>query len=233
MVSPFMGRAVTLVKPSRQCRLQTLLLLTERVTTVSKSERKKLDKRERIKAAAWSLFRAKGYDETTTKAIAEKAGIATGTLFLYASDKRDVLALVMHDRIVEIVDARFASLPAEPRLIPRLMHVFTGLFAMYGEHPRIAAAWVEALPGIDGPNGRKVRAMTMGFLYRMSLLVREAQNHGEIADDIDPMQAAINVFALYFNAMMAWLSGYTTLEGALDPGLRTALELQMRGLRAR
>src|SRR4051812_15138102 len=166
------------------------------MTTVSKLERKKLAKHERIKAAAWSLFRAKGYEETTTKAIAAKAGIATGTLFLYASDKRDVLALVMHDRIVEIVDARFASLPADPRLVPRLMHLFGGLFAMYGEHPKIAAAWVEALPAIDGPNGQKVRAMTMAFLYRVSLLVREAQNHGEIEGDVDPMQAAINVFAL-------------------------------------
>ena len=202
------------------------------MTTVSKSERKKLAKHERIKAAAWSLFRAKGYDATTTKAIAAKAGIATGTLFLYASDKRDILALVMHDRIVEVVDARFSSLPTDPRLVPRLMHLFSGLFAMYGEHQAIAAAWIEALPAIHGPNGQKVRAMTMAFLYRVSLLVREAQNHGEVAEEVEPMQAAINIFALYFNALMAWLSGYATLEGSLDPGLRAALELQLRGLRA-
>ena len=48
------------------------------MTTVSK---KQLEKRDRIKAAAWALFCARGYEETTTKAIAAKAGIASGTLF--------------------------------------------------------------------------------------------------------------------------------------------------------
>ena len=46
--------------------------------------RKKREKAARIRTAARELFARHGYDETTTRSIAEAAEIATGTLFLYA-----------------------------------------------------------------------------------------------------------------------------------------------------
>ena len=50
---------------------------------------------------------------------------------------------------------------------------------------------------------------------------------------MQPLLLAQNIFALYFFALMSWMSGYTTVSTALDPGLRMALELQLRGLAAR
>ena len=44
-----------------------------------------------------------------------------------------------------------------------------------------------------------------------------------------PLLLAQNTFALYFMVLQMWLSGFTTLEGAL-PMLRASLELQLRGL---
>src|SRR5690348_2549407 len=79
------------------------------VTSLGPRARGKLDKRERIRQAATELFLERGYDAATTKEIAERAGIATGTLFLYARDKADLLCLVMHDRLAERVDAGVAT----------------------------------------------------------------------------------------------------------------------------
>ena len=59
---------------------------------MSKRTRNKLDKRERIRDAAWSLFVERGYAETTTREVAARAGVGAGTLFLYADDKADHLA---------------------------------------------------------------------------------------------------------------------------------------------
>ena len=69
--------------------------------------RQKRDKLERLRAAAWELFTSKGFDETTTREIAERAGVATGTLFLYAKDKPDLLFLVFEHRLAETVDDAF------------------------------------------------------------------------------------------------------------------------------
>jgi TetR/AcrR family transcriptional regulator, cholesterol catabolism regulator len=195
-------------------------------------ERQKLDKRDRIQRAAWELFASVGYDATTTKQVAARADVASGTLFLYARDKEDLLCLVMHDRIAAAVDARFETLPRAAPLLDQLMHVFRGVFLMYGEHPAVAAAFVRVFPGADGPNGQRVGALTFAFLHRLAGLVHERQARGEIAADVEPLRAASNVFWLYYGALMSWISGYISLEAALDPGLRGALALQIRGLGA-
>lgn len=192
----------------------------------------KAETREQIRAAAWDLFTTKGFDATTTQAIAKRAKVAAGTVFVHASDKADLLFLVMHDRLVDVVEERLASVP-RGALVDRLMHVFRGLFEMYGQHPDVAAAFVKHLPGAKGPNAQRMWTMTFGFVHRVGMLVAEGQAKGELDADIEPFAAAQNVFALYFAALMSWLNGHVTLDAALDPLLRNALTLQVRGLRAR
>lgn len=187
--------------------------------------------REQIRRAAFELFSTAGFDETTTQAIARRAGVAAGTVFVHASDKEDLLFLVMHDRLDDAVNRAFETMPDAP-LVERLMHVFRALFAMYGEHPKMGAAFVRSLPGANGPNAQRVNTLTFAFLHRLGLLVGEAQARGEVANDLSPIACAQNVFAVYFMALLGWLSGHATLEAALDPLLRTALDLQMRGFRA-
>ena len=60
-------------------------------------ERNKLEKIQRIKAAATKLFSEKGFDEATTRDIAKRAHVGKGTLFLYAKDKRDLVLLLYKD----------------------------------------------------------------------------------------------------------------------------------------
>src|SRR5512144_979924 len=62
----------------------------------------KLDKLRRIKEAAQTLFVAKGFDETTMREIAVRAGVGIGTIFLYARDKRDLLFLTINEPLEHI-----------------------------------------------------------------------------------------------------------------------------------
>ena len=75
--------------------------------------------------AAWALFTELGYDGTTTKAVAERAEVAAGTVFVHARDKADLLMMVMHDRLAAMVDAAFETLPRRGPLLPQLLHVFS------------------------------------------------------------------------------------------------------------
>lgn len=185
--------------------------------------------RELIRRAAFELFSTVGYDETTTSAVAKRAGVAAGTVFVHATDKVDLLSLVMHDLLDEVVVERFGSLPQGP-LIERLVHVFRGLFVMYGRHPKMGAAFVKALPGARGPNADRVNTLTFGFLHRVGQLITDAQLTGEVAKDLNPILCAQNVFGLYFMSLMGWLGGHVPIE-ALEPLFRTSLELQIRGFR--
>jgi AcrR family transcriptional regulator len=195
-------------------------------------ERNKLDKRQRIRDAAYALFCERGFEQTTVAQIAARAGVAKGTVFLYASDKDDLLCLIMNDRLRAVVDAQFATLPRRAPLLEQLMHVFGGLFAMYAEHPTLALSFIRVFPTAMGPNGQAQRGLTMSFMHQLAGLVRAASERGEIAADVPPMQAAQNLFALYFLALLGGVSGHVpSLAHALDPGLKDALALQLRGLR--
>ena len=70
--------------------------MTVDTRSLGRRERNKLDKLERITAAAGELFAERGVDDVTTQEIADKADIGTGTLFLYAKTKGELLLLVQN-----------------------------------------------------------------------------------------------------------------------------------------
>ena len=47
--------------------------------------------RGRLEKAALELFRERGFDQTTTAEIAERAGLTERTFFRHFADKREVL----------------------------------------------------------------------------------------------------------------------------------------------
>lgn len=201
--------------------------------TSGRRDRNKTDKRERLRSAAWELWCERGFDAVTTREVAARARVATGTLFLYASDKLDLLCMVFHDRLERACDEGFRSLPAGLALEAELLHLFRRLFALYGEQPELARVFLQHLAAYGGPNGQRLQGLTFAFVYRLAQLVTHAQERGEVARDVDALQAATNVFSLYYGTLTSWLTGLTTLEHALDPGLVRALQLQFRGLAAR
>ena len=54
-------------------------------------------KRQAIIEAARKIFAMKGYEDTTIAEIAEDAGIAVGTVYLYFGNKRDIYTSVSLD----------------------------------------------------------------------------------------------------------------------------------------
>jgi AcrR family transcriptional regulator len=71
---------------------------------VGRRERNKQDKLDRITAAASELFAVHGVDEVTTQQVADKADIGTGTLFLYAKTKGELLLLVQNAHYAEALE---------------------------------------------------------------------------------------------------------------------------------
>ncbi|MBF4571601.1 TetR family transcriptional regulator [Herbiconiux sp. VKM Ac-1786] len=80
-------------------------------TAPGRRERNKQQKLERITAAATELFDRHGIDEVTTQQIADAADIGTGTLFLYAKTKAELLLLVQNVHYAEAIEAGLAAAP--------------------------------------------------------------------------------------------------------------------------
>ena len=80
-------------------------------------------KRQAIIEAARKIFAVKGYEDTTIAEIAEDAGIAVGTVYLYFGNKRDIYTSVSLDWATLLAaafeDPTIAALPIEQA--PRAM----------------------------------------------------------------------------------------------------------------
>jgi AcrR family transcriptional regulator len=90
---------------------------------VGRRERNKQAKLERITAAARELFAEHGVDEVTTQQIAEKADIGTGTLFLYAKTKGELLLLVQNSGYVDALNEGRAAAQSIPDALDAVMAI--------------------------------------------------------------------------------------------------------------
>src|SRR5688572_9423664 len=90
---------------------------------VGRRERNKQEKLDRITAAASELFAKHGVDEVTTQQIADKADIGTGTLFLYAKNKGELLLLVQNSSYAEALGKGRAAAQTTPDVLDAVMAI--------------------------------------------------------------------------------------------------------------
>ncbi|MFD9318767.1 TetR/AcrR family transcriptional regulator [Streptomyces sp. NPDC060053] len=90
---------------------------------LGRRERNKQEKLDRIVAAASELFAEHGVDEVTTQQIADKADIGTGTLFLYAKTKGELLLLVQNAKYVEALEQGRADAETVPGVLDAVLAI--------------------------------------------------------------------------------------------------------------
>ena len=142
--------------------------------------------RRKVLEAARDLFNEIGYDETTIRAIAERAGVSVGSVFTTFASKSDVLSQVMDDR----VESLFAELDRVARhlrgsIIDRVSSVFAIHYDFECRRVKlflahVAASFRPTLEASTIPYGRNSRFK--GMLLDM---LAEAAERGEVRSDAD------------------------------------------------
>ncbi len=88
-------------------------------------ERNKQAKLDRITEAASELFSRYGVDEVTTQQVAEAADIGTGTLFLYAKSKGELLLLVQNAHYAAALDRGRTAASGRDDVLSAVMALLT------------------------------------------------------------------------------------------------------------
>jgi AcrR family transcriptional regulator len=194
-------------------------------------ERNKRDKRERIVRAAGELFREQGFDATTGRQICERAGIATGTLFLYVRDKRELLFLIFRP----LAEGAFRRLPAGLRegegVVDGWMRLFGAFFRLYGREPRLARLFVQELLFRDDQR-ESMRALSGELASRAMRVAADGAARGELRGDLAPETIGQAALAHYVFWIQLWLGTGAVGRRAAERGLRRALEAQLAGIAA-
>jgi AcrR family transcriptional regulator len=194
-------------------------------------ERTKRDKLERIKRAARKLFGRKGFEATTTRAIAATADIGAGTLFLYTGTKEDLLVLIFREEIGRVVTDAFATMPSRP-LLDQMLHLFGAMIALHERDRGLARVFVRELPFVEDRRHGIAELMASMFAG-IANLIEQAKSRGELRSDTPAARLAHSLFGLYFFQLQRWLGGDPITSRQRDEGLRAALTLQLDGLRNR
>ncbi len=194
-------------------------------------ERQRVRTLAKIIRAARILFARKGFDATTTQEIAARADIGTGTLFNYAKTKEDLLLLVFREEMDVVVEQAFATIPDKGNLIDQLLHVFDAFVAYHQRDVEIAHALIRQLSSVNAAEARAdIIAFMRGLVGRISALIKDAQERGELRSRLPRGILAHNLFSIYYRLLQEWLGEYITYE-QYAARIRPALELQLCGLR--
>jgi AcrR family transcriptional regulator len=203
----------------------------EKTLPIGRRERNKQEKLGRILAAARDLFAAKGFSETTTQEIAERADIGTGTLFLYAKSKEDLLIMVFKDEMIETSQTAFRKVSPDTPLVDQLMQVFGAMVAYHNRDLPLARALIREITILSGPDRKEDVRELMRIIYGgIGDVITAARAREKIRTGIDLVLVGEALFGIYYVGLIGWLNGHMTKQAFLKR-LRAKLALSIDGLR--
>ncbi len=206
-----------------------LITVAETRPALSRAERNKCDKRNRILRAARELFRRQGFHQTTVSEIAELADVGKGTLFLYARSKEDLLVQCFQEDVGHAMEHAFATAPETP-FLDQVMYVFGVMIEQNRRDMELARVFVKEMAFVTGDRQR-IHEVMIGFYESMGTLIERAQQRGEISGEVTASVLARNLFALYFLCLLNWLGWGAAPPETSHPSLRQMVETQLLGLR--
>lgn len=204
----------------------------EIATPMGKREANKRKKLDKIARAAKLVFTKNGYDATTMQQIAKMAGVAVGTLFLYAANKRDLAYVATQDDFKMAREKAF-EVPETLPLTDQIEQIFLPYFEIHNANSEMAKI---VLGEFNFNLGIQARQHAEGIAMTKLLLARRVtirQQAGEIDPTINPDEIATIFYFLYQGVVREWVrSGAISAEGGART-LRRAIETVVDGMRNR
>ena len=202
--------------------------------TIGLRERRKLEKRQRIRAAVRELFSRHGYETATLRQIARRAHVALGTLFNYAQDKRDLVFLIFNEKLSAVTDEALRNAHGEKRFLDQLMGVCRPHYRFFARDPVLSRILLRELTFYsEGKQAEEFHLIRGRLLSGIERLVRAAQRSGQIGSKEDVALIARHVFLVFAGALRWWIAAPrpNPSQGLAD--LKRLFELQIDGLNAR
>ena len=203
--------------------------------TLGARERIKLEKRRRIIAAARSIFSANVYENATTHAIAKRAKVANGTLFLYARDKHELLLMVLNDELERITEASVAALTGKVPLVEQLVAFYRPRFTFWASNVELARAatggiYASQAPGEAGLELARVHRRQRRLVTALSAAVEADARKRRLKLRRPAETIADAIHYLYIGELRVWLNGSKPRAAAALRRLETMFGLLVDGI---
>ncbi len=178
---------------------------TGRTPPLGLRQKNKLDKLRRIKSAAAELFSKKGFDEATTRDIANRAHVGKGTIFLYAKDKRALVFLLYDEELNTIRSNALKRIKPDSPPLEQLVSMLSVFYEEFAKNVVLSRIMLKELLFYQGPHEKDHRPHGLRVIFDIAELVSQAQKNGSIGSTEDPFWIANYIYNTHQGALRAWL----------------------------
>lgn len=186
-------------------------------------EQQKQATRGRVMDAARDLFDHVGYEETTIRAIAEKAGVSVGSVFTTFSSKADILSQVIAERTAALTSELERVTPHLRGSLPdRISSIMAVHYDFQMRRPKLYLAYLAASFRTGHEEGFVRMGANPGLQAPIRELLQSAIERGEAPADLDIDLTIETLVALYgFNYLRV-------AEGASAAELTATMDRQLK-----
>jgi AcrR family transcriptional regulator len=194
-------------------------------------EQNKVEKSQRIRAAARELFSKHGYDSATLRQIAKRAHVGLGTVFNYAQDKRDLVFLIFNEELAAVTDLALRVTHPHRSLLDQLVGIYRPHYEYFSRNPALSRILLKELTFYsEGKQAGTFQEIRERLISGIENAVHMAQQDGRIRTEANPRLIARQIFFVSSGAIRWWIASLRPdpHEGLTE--LRRLLELQINGL---
>jgi TetR/AcrR family fatty acid metabolism transcriptional regulator len=185
------------------------------------------DKRRRILQAAVKVFARKGYFAARVSEIAEKAGVADGTIYLYFAGKEDILVSLFDEVMSEHVTRARAEMEAVADAPSRLRLLAEHHLRVLGADRDLAVVFQVELRQSTKFMERFTATWLRRYFDLVTSVIEQGQREGTLRADLPRKLVAKAFFGTLDELVTSWVIGRKDYDLALLAG--PAVDLLLRG----
>ena len=185
--------------------------------------------RARIRAAARSLFRERGFDGATLRAIAERAGMGASSIYRHVQSKEELLI----DELAEMQEEAWTRFRAkDDRSRPtaeRLREFFDAQHDLLVADRDLTTIALRATTKTEARVARRVLQLydrTIGLLME---ILQHGRMKRHLERDVDVLETARVLFHVTNGARIPWANGMVS-DDALRSSIHNAVDLLFAGV---
>lgn len=184
-------------------------------------------KREALLGAAEQAFAAQGYHRTTVKDIADRAGVAVGTFYLYFPSKEGAFVALIDGLYQMVMAAVIAARAGRGSVVEKLEASIGAALRAFGQQENLARIVLLQGTGADPLFERRLAEVHSA----LAGLVRQDIEEAVAAGLVPPQDAAVAARAVVgtcYEVVTGWLRDGDPAE--VEAALPALVEFNLRGI---
>ncbi|MFQ5967113.1 MAG: TetR/AcrR family transcriptional regulator [Acidimicrobiia bacterium] len=150
-----------------------------RIRAATIAEHKALTRTELLDAAE-DLFSRHGYEATSLGDVAAFVGIGRTTVYEYFTDKEDLLASLVEERLPELIDQVVVGIPQRAPAADQLSELAVRMIEFVATEPTLGVLLHRAVPKLSEEAQERVRVAHEGLAREFGRVYRLGVEAGEL-----------------------------------------------------